>query len=92
MTKVAPNRVSMPLFVERFPEYRDDIIELRFRDAPFNDLCHDYDEVVQALNLETGPAALGDNGPVEDLRRIKAELELELLQRLRPNLTDTGDP
>jgi uncharacterized protein YdcH (DUF465 family) len=91
MTKLAPNRVSIPRFVERFPEYREHIIELRFRDAAFNDLCNDYDEVVQALDLETGLAAAGDNGAAADLRRIKAELELELLQRLRPSLADSGD-
>jgi hypothetical protein len=45
MKNLDSDELVIPRFVERFPEYGKNIIELRFRDSAVNELCRDYDEV-----------------------------------------------
>ena len=83
MNKLSADELVVPRFVERFPEHRGSIVELRFRDAAVNELCHDYDDVVNALEGATSESSAYRPGEsIDDLRRLKQELEQELLRRL----------
>ena len=84
--------VVVPAFVKRFPEYEKTIIESRFRDNAINELCHDYDEVIRALEVSRKPPSVGSNYTTfpEDLCRLKRELEHELLRRLPQEHSDSG--
>ena len=84
MKNLDSDEIVVPRFVERFPEYGKNIIELRFRDSAVNELCRDYDDVVSALACED---SLKEDGfrsreSFNDLLFLKKELEREMLQRL----------
>ena len=72
----------MPSLAERFPEHCKTIIELCFRDEAVRELCHDYDEVVKELEEASARSNAAPGGILDDLYRLKRELETELLSRL----------
>ncbi len=62
----------------RFPERELEIHRQYARDPTFREICEDYDEVLKALRHceVAGPAGAAS---VEDFRRIRDELEAEIL-------------
>jgi hypothetical protein len=86
----------VPLIAERFPEIRDKILRLRFRDALLDELCRDYDEVMHSLEAVKGDSGKAGAEKVElhktdegspntsnreMLEQIATNLENELLRR-----------
>lgn len=95
----------VPLIAERFPEIRDEILRLRFRDALLDELCRDYDEVMHSLETvkadsgkvgaENGDLHKTDEGSPnttnrEMLEQIATNLEHELLRRFAVINRSTG--
>ena len=56
---------------EKFKTYQHELSELRLSDSDFQDLWNDYCEVL--LNLQ----------PIEELHRLRLDLECEILEALR---------
>lgn len=73
-----------PRITARFPEYRERILRARFRDARVDELCRDYDAVLEALEAEdAGEAAARQRARNrEELLQLARKLEQEMLERL----------
>ena len=62
----------VPLIAERFPEIRDEILRLRFREPRLDELCRDYDEVMHSLDAGKANHARADTEKA-DAETIDAE-------------------
>jgi len=67
--------------VRRFPLHELEIRRRCARDLKFGEICEDYSEALEALRHweEAGPAGASR---AEDFRRIRDELEVEILEIL----------
>ena len=68
-----------PRITARFPEYRERILQARFRDVRVDELCRDYDAVLDALETEDA----GEAAAVQRARNRQQLLRQELLQLAR---------
>lgn len=81
---------SEPSIVERLPRYRTRILELQRSDPAIQELCEDYDRVIEALAVERTDHGASDEADYRELARLARELEEEILARLSPG--DGSDP
>jgi uncharacterized protein YdcH (DUF465 family) len=70
--------------VERFPRFRERIMELCASDIAVCELCEDYDEVLKALSAIAGEPHV-ESKSVNELKELKRILEQELQERLDRN-------
>jgi uncharacterized protein YdcH (DUF465 family) len=76
-------KTSLTLVIEHFPELRNEVAGLFWRDEVFRELCEDYESCSQALaRQETNEA----------LRREYVALRLRLETELLGRLHDAGRP
>ena len=81
-----------PRIVERFPQMRDLILEVRARDDAIDELCFDYDVIVDSLRgLDFGEEGVPPSPSRRSLERLKDELERELLERLLASRLEETD-
>ncbi len=73
-----------PRITARFPEYREQILRARFRDVRVDELCRDYDAVLEALEAEGADEAAARHRARnrQQLLQLVRELEQEMLERL----------
>ena len=76
-----------PRIIESLPEHRDRILQERPRDSAIDELCRDYDEVIEALEGEGADktATRRRARTRQDLLQLAQELEQEMLMRLAKN-------
>jgi len=82
MSKIDARNLQLEAIKEKWPEYKDQIMALYYRDTKFRAICDDYYLSLQYLNkfrkefsekLET----------IEDYENIITELETELRDRIK---------
>ena len=73
-----------PRIVARFPSYRERILRARSCDDVLDEMCRDYDSVLQALEGKgmDETAALRQARTRQDLLQLARNLEQEVLARL----------
>lgn len=84
MSQVEPRNQVEPRIIERFPSYRERILRARFCDDVLDELCRDYDSVLEALEGEgvNETAALRQARTRKELLQLARDLEQEVLARL----------
>ena len=75
---------SQPRIANRFPRYRELILQKCNGDATIAELCQDYDSVVGAIDaIESKPGStVSPDDATHDLLKLANALEKELLYRL----------
>ncbi len=73
-----------PRIVARFPSFRERILSARSRDDVFDEMCRDYDSVLEALEGKgmDETAALRQARTRQELLQLARDLEQEVLARL----------
>lgn len=70
--------------IDRFPELRKQVLELRLSDQNFVDTCTDYNEVCDVLQKMEAERQ-GDAPTAIELRRLRDDLEADLVEALATN-------
>jgi hypothetical protein len=76
-----------PRIIDRFPGYRERILQRCFQDAAVAELCWDYDALIEVIHAEESRQGFAKNtsGTPQELRELVNALEQELMDRLRPD-------
>lgn len=69
--------------LDRFPDYRQSIMDLYDASANFNGLCRDYGSMSEAIGRLEGSSEPNAEVEREGLRRRRAALEDELLAMMQ---------
>jgi hypothetical protein len=72
---------SFPKLVERFPASYDDFCRWRFQDSLLDELCFDYERILNVIDSEGKPADTTSSS-MQELRVLASKLEYEFLQSL----------
>jgi hypothetical protein len=81
--------IKYPLLVEKYPSSASDFSKWRFQDKLLDELCHDYDEVIEALNpLSLDNDILNSSSDRIELQILARKLEHEFLERLANHASD----
>jgi hypothetical protein len=81
--------IKYPLLVEKHPSSASDFSKLRFQDKLLDELCHDYDEVIEALTpLSMDDDILDSSSDRIELQTLARKLEHEFLERLANHAND----
>ena len=67
--------------LDRFPELRKQVLELRLSDRSFAETCTDYNEVCDVLQKMEAERQ-GDAPTAIELRRLRDDLEADLVEAL----------
>ena len=73
-----------PRIIERFPEYRERILQERSRGVIVDELCRDYDAILEALEAENAGEIIAHRRARthQQLLQLARALEQEMLTRL----------
>jgi len=73
-----------PRLIERFPGSSDEFLRRRFQDSLLDELCRDYDRVIEALESQKSKShtSAPSNPGRRELQALARKLELEFLERL----------
>ncbi len=67
--------------IDRFPELRKQVLELRLSNREFADTCADYNEICDELRKSEFQGH-GDSPFVPEFRRLRDDLEADLMEAL----------
>jgi hypothetical protein len=81
---------GFPKLVEQFPASCDDFCRLRFQDTLLDELCFDYERILDVLNSDGLPAD-HPSSSAQELRVLAKKLECEFLQRLATHVAVTTE-
>jgi len=70
--------------IDRFPDYRERILQRCIQDTAVAELCRDYDALMEALQADEPRQSLANDasGTRQELRELVNALERELMDRL----------
>jgi len=70
--------------IDRFPDYRERILQWCIQDTAVAELCRDYDALMEALQADEPRQSLANDasGTRQELRELVNALERELMDRL----------
>jgi len=81
---------GFPKLVERFPASSDDFCRWRFQDSLLDELCFDYERILDILDSE-GKSVGTPSSSTQELRVLARKLEYEFLQRLATHVAVTTE-
>jgi hypothetical protein len=81
---------GFPKLVERFPASCNDFCRWRFQDSLLDELCFDYERILDVLDSEGLPAD-NSSSSLQELRLLASKLEYEFLQRLATHVAVTTE-
>jgi hypothetical protein len=81
---------AFPKLVERFPASHDDFCRWRFQDSLLDELCLDYERILDVLDA-AGISADTTTSSMQELRVLASKLEYEFLQRLATHVAVTTE-
>ncbi len=79
------NVLLNPHIIKRFPEKRQQIIDLCTNDRTIGELCEDYEKIIDALTnavIEVSSEEIPESSSLHDLVHLKQVLEQEFQDRL----------
>lgn len=81
---------GFPKLVERFPASYDDFRRWRFQDSLLDEMCVDYERILNVIDSEGLPADTSSSS-MKELRLLASKLEYEFLQRLATHVAATTE-
>jgi hypothetical protein len=81
---------TFPKLVERFPASSDDFCRWRFQDSLLDELCLDYERILDVLDSEQPPTDTSGSS-MQELRVLAGKLEYEFLCRLANHVAVTTE-